>query len=130
MATQGMVSVIKGGKVVAKVVTGCNGSRTAQLASVIGAHGKYDPLTLAQDAKTFKVGCSDCLLIAGENPDAPQKVSVYGAADGAQVDLVVRTFQQENFNPRWERGSCDYVYRVDLDAGEVKSIHSHGETSH
>ena len=141
MATQGLVTVIKGGKVVAKVVVGCNGFNAVILAQAIVQHGKFDHLFLSKSAEANGFGCPDCRIIAGVLPDKPEHVSVYGGVyagvyggdNDPQTALVRQTFHLRNFNPRWSRGTCDRVWIADLDKGKdyrIASYSGHPKDTH
>ena len=107
MATQGLLSVVNGGKVVAKVVAGCNGHNVPKLAAVLRANPVTKPQELRDAAHAADVGCEACLVVL--------------SADGAlhccsddPSELYRSTFDQPRFNPRWEHGTADCVEVVEL----------------
>jgi hypothetical protein len=171
MGTQGIVSVIVGGKMEAKVIAGCNGQNAAKLADLIrnytvedelvtglkilgypklAARVELDPehapkkvmpsyFRLRPLARQAGFGCDDCLIvqamhrgrIAEDGTPLPPRLSLFGISDlGAEgeelehrtgedhlsklYDRFKRTFDDPRFNPRWERGTAEYVEVVEI----------------
>ncbi len=88
MSTEGIVSVVKGGRVAMKIVAGCNGMTAPKVAEAIRTLGRVpateEALHLAAEAK---LGCDDCLVI--QEPG----FHTHFAEDSPQVaERYLRTF--------------------------------------
>lgn len=107
MATQGIVSVVRGGETVLKCVTGCDGYNAEKLADAIRARGMLTAAEAHALALEVGYGCDRCLVVQDVNGD------VYHGDD----DLEPRyraTFSDPRFNPRWESGTAHHTVIVDL----------------
>src|SRR5580692_4971476 len=73
MATQGVVSILRGGRVIMKIVVGCNGYSAEKLAEALEklpAPTVDDAVRLSDD---FDFGCHICRVIVAELPgDSPE----------------------------------------------------------
>ena len=111
MGTQGLVSIVHGSQVRAKLICGCNGYEAPKLAAkireAVSLVGMLDLDTLNRMAMEIGFGCDACLVTMG--PDA---VSTYWNEDLSP--LYRDKFNEPRFNPRWEHGTADYVEVVEL----------------
>jgi hypothetical protein len=116
MATQGVVSVIKDGKVVIKAVAGCNGYNAPSLAdSLADQRGEMTADGVYHLALSFEFGCNDCLVVMDR-----ENIIHYGLDE---PNMYYRgTFDMPEWNPRWLHGTADYVMIVNLDTGMVEGI--------
>ncbi len=111
MSTQGLVTVRSEGRVVMKIVAGCNG----QLANLVAARFKVAWPVNAEEA--FKIaratgfGCDNCLIVATDSG------IVLGGKEEPLPPIYRETFQKPDFNPRWRQGTVDFFELVDLEAG-------------
>jgi hypothetical protein len=119
MGIQGVLSICKGGEVTAKVVAGCNSKGIPALAAAIRATAKMPgPWELSVLCRKHKVGCDHCLVIL-----TPEAVLLDATEIKNPEELENRlsghklyreTFSDPRFNPRWPRGTADFVEVVDL----------------
>lgn len=124
--TNGIVTIKKHGKVILKIVVGCEGYNAPRVAEAIkrfhygGGVLKADNIVrivLEQD-----MGCADCLVViwGGEaiGVNLWQKGAWVKPDDDdwneATYKRYVNTFQQPEFNPRWEQGTCGFVEIVEF----------------
>ena len=109
MARQGVVSVLKDGKVALKVVAGCDGDRAKTLADVIRRDGRVLPVRDIYDiARSRGFGCEECLVVIGQDDE------VFHQFDGRLPSPYRETFDDPLFNPRWDKGAADFVEVVSL----------------
>jgi len=114
MATQGLISIIKGGKVVAKIITGCDGRNVVALAEELRKDPCTDMATLFCLAKQQDLG-GDSLVVQ----TSPSEWMCDGDLEELP-DLYREKFHVPDFNPRWERGTADYTEIVDLGSGNAE----------
>lgn len=108
MATQGMVTVMKDGAVLMKVVAGCDGQNARLLARVIGAAKQVpDVRTAYRTALQVGFGDRNCLVVV--TPD-----EVFSMCAEEPGVLYRSTFDQPRFCPRWEHGTADHVRIVEI----------------
>ena len=104
MATQGVVAVMSGDRVILKAVVGCNGFKAPQLATeIVRAHDAGQPVTattVAEMANSVGFGCDDCLVVMDELTTVASEVP--GPA-------YRETLQDARWNPRWARGTADWI---------------------
>lgn len=122
MATQGIVSIVAGGKTVLKIVAGCNGMLARRLAEDLqpwcasrGVPSEAEAIEFAMCAG-FGGDCP-CLTVVTET-----KILNLVDGDVTNEPLFQRfreTFADPADNPRWEYKIADYVYFVDLTSGQV-----------
>ena len=102
MATQGLVTVQLSGRVIMKVVAGCDGDQAQELAYRMQ---NFWPMSIDEvHALALSVGFGnpECLVVITDN------AVCYNGAD--EIGPLYRaTFSQPRFNPRWEHGTCDHV---------------------
>jgi hypothetical protein len=105
MATQGIVSLVRDGHVVAKVIAGCNGQEAENLATAIRQSGVQGAQEIYDLAISLHFGCEDCLVVMDRA----------GVVSGEMEigELYSQTFDQPEFNPRWNIGIADFVEVVE-----------------
>ena len=108
MATQGLVTIQKGGEVVMKIVAGSDGMHANSLVSAIRELGRVPRLEEAYDlAQEAGFGSEDDLVVVGRNGMFHQT--------GEQLPpSYQRTLHQPRFNPRWSSGTADFIRIVKL----------------
>lgn len=109
MATQGLVTVTKGGQVLMKFIAGSDGDAAVDLAAAIREWREPpSPLSNAYDiALAHGFGTKESLVVMNR-----EDVEFRGDED---LDKRYReTFDQPRFNPRWDVGTADYVEVVEL----------------
>ena len=105
MATNGVISIVKDGKVQFKCVAGCNGMEARKTADVL-RHLKNPTID-----QVYKIcidndfGCEDCTVVQSEtehrcHPDYQ---------DEELSSLYKEKFNTPDFNPRWERGTAAHM---------------------
>lgn len=100
MATQGLVTVMKDGKVICKIVAGDNGYFAPQLAESIRQSWPLLAGEIYNVARRVGFGCERCLVVMSET-------KVVRRFDEQLHRRYRRTFDQPAFNPRWEHGTVD-----------------------
>ena len=111
MATQGLVTVKSGDKVLMKVVAGCDGNNAQKLADKLKDTWPVDAFKAYQLAQEVGFGDEDCLvaITISEAVSGGDKVG-----DEELGPLYRTTFQQPEFNPRWENGTADHVIVINV----------------
>ncbi len=108
MSTQGIVATkYPCGKTKIKAIAGCNGYNAGALGDQIKAKNLQSVDDIYSEAKDCQFGCSACLVVM-------DKSKVRNDGD----DLVPRyfdTFEAPEYNPRWGRGTADYVVVIELE---------------
>lgn len=107
MATQGLVSIVRDGKVQFKAVVGCDGMNAPELASLVR---EFPPETIADLYRLCSeagFGCEDCLVLQSET-------GVVSECRDDPGPLYREKFSDPRFNPRWKHGTADYVEVVEL----------------
>jgi hypothetical protein len=108
MATQGMVTVRKNRRVVLKIVAGCDGWNAVDVARAIRRLKTIPSMTQALAlAQNHGLGCQKCLLVITATQTLTQ-------CEEEPNPLLRSTFNRSRFNPRWERGTADYIKIVDF----------------
>lgn len=109
--TQGIVSIMRDGVVLMKIVAGCNGEeaeRVGKAVKEIWHEHKPSAEEVYQTAKNIGLGSTDCLVVAtttetifkGENEDAPTTYQ--------------DTLQKPEWNPRWGQGTANHTIIVEV----------------
>lgn len=108
MATQGLVTVVKDGRVVMKIITGSDGMHAPTLASVLKASRQVPQLEEAYKlALSLGFGSRGSLVVMNETQEL-----FHG--DDDLSSLYRETFGQPEFNPRWKQGTADHIEVVVL----------------
>ena len=109
MATQGIVSVRENGIVVMKVVAGCDGYNAQKLADKLRNNWPVDIDRARQMAMDSQFGDPDCLVVMTKSDIRN------GHGIGDEIGRRYRkTFRIPEFNPRWSRGTADYIVVIDV----------------
>ena len=103
MATQGLVTVMQGRKVLMKIVAGCEGMNAQNVAQAIRGNWPATPKEAYKIAVQEQFGCEDDLVVI-----TPDFIEFKGDAD---IDPVAyrKKFNQPRFNPRWPQGTTAYT---------------------
>ncbi len=106
--TQGIVSLMKVGRVVMKIVAGSNGKNAKDLARWLRSIAHVPTM---EEAYALAVQCSfgarDNLVILTEG-------GTLFKGDEDLNERYRRTFSDPRFNPRWEYGTADFIELVHL----------------
>lgn len=112
MATQGLISILNSdGSVKQKVVIGCDGYRVNDAAQRV-LQENAQSLEEVYEAAAQEVGCQQCLIVM----DAEREI--YRGEDDEDRPLYRKTFNDPNFNPRWENGTV--YHKVVIQDGQCK----------
>ena len=111
MATQGLLTIMKDNKVKYKIIAGCNGFNIDKVKEKIlmtephilfSSSELVISILLHTGAILLNFGCKDCLVVISE-------YGGYYQFKEPLSSLYGETFNQPEFNPRWEYGTADYV---------------------
>lgn len=119
MATQGLVTITNGKKVIMKIVAGCDGYHALKLVKAIK---KVWPLTAEQTyklAREINFGSQSCLVVMTEKEEVFK-------GDEDLSSAYRQTFNQPRFNPRWKHGTADNTVIIDLSEMKKKKGVKHG----
>ncbi len=109
MATQGLITVKSGWKVLMKIVAGCDGDNAQKVADQLQ---KNWPVSVEDAYKiALEAGFGDvrCLVVITDS-----ELKFEGEDDGEFSVRYRNTFQRPEFNPRWDLGTADHVVVVDV----------------
>ena len=110
MATQGLLSIVQGGQVMAKVIAGADGYNIPHLARALRADPTTDAHELLRRANLFDMG--------GPSLIVQTSADTYLSEEAMDVDELpewYRTkFDDPQFNPRWAHGTAEYTEIVEL----------------
>lgn len=107
MATQGLITVRKGGEVKMKIVAGSEGYKATTMEEYVRANW---PLTMDEAytaALKIGFGNKDNLVVV-----TPDQMRFDGSGELSR--LYRSTFNQPEFNPRWKNGIPEYVEVIDF----------------
>ena len=105
--TNGIVSILKDGKVILKAVAGCNGYPAADVAKAVRKSPGLSVPMLYAICRECDFGCEDCLVV--------QDVQTHKfAGDDELGPLYKAEFSNPRFNPRWVKGTAEYTEIVEL----------------
>ncbi len=108
MASQGLLTLTRDGKVVAKITAGCDGEKVRALAAAIRKAPTENLEELHRMALAADLGCENCLAVVGPE-------GTFFTSDGETPDpLYFSTFDRPRFNPRWESGEVEHFRLVKL----------------
>lgn len=101
MSTNGVVSIVENGQVTVKAICGCNGFNAHVLRDRIEDEGLQSAFEVYQAACNHSFGCTNCLVVMDKNN------SLHG---DFEIKTTYReTFNDPEFNPRWECGLAEHV---------------------
>lgn len=107
MATQGLVTVMHDGKVIYKIVAGCNGYNASKLAQSIRESWPLLLPEIFNMASRLGFGSSRCRVVISR--DAVKYIGT------EPLGVLYRaTFDLPEFNPRWEHGTVDHYELVEV----------------
>lgn len=114
MATQGIVTLVRGQKVMFKAVAGCDGYLAADVANEVkkraGIGSARELLDLCLD-----VGFGDETRLVVQSQDENLTVDGVDEGDLSALYRDADKLQMPRFNPRWDLGTAEFVEIVDLD---------------
>jgi hypothetical protein len=103
MATQGLVAVTRpDGKVVMKIVAGCEGYRAPLVADQLKREWPVTVERAYEIAKSVGFGCDDCLVAMSDS-------QIKNETDDEPGPLYQSTFENPRFNPRWIQGTAEHT---------------------
>lgn len=108
MATQGILSIVVGGQVVAKAIVGADGYEMPAIAADVRERNVTTAQGLLDLCHEHDLGGES--LIVQSAPD----VWIGDCTDDELPELYAEKFHDPRFNPRWHYGSADYVEVVDM----------------
>ena len=103
MATNGVISIVKDGKVQFKCVAGCNGMEARKTADIL-RHLKNPTIE-----QVYKIcldndfGCKFCTVVQSENEFRQRDM------EDELPELYLQKFNTTDFNPRWAIGTADHM---------------------
>ena len=98
MATQGLVTVMSGKKVLMKVVVGCDGYNVRKVANRLKKAWPVSADKALEIASKAQFGCEVCRVVITRS-----KISTRGD----RVSPIYRkTFQKPKYNPCWDHGTA------------------------
>lgn len=107
MATQGLVTVQKSGRVIMKVVAGCNGYQAQRLARRMRRAWPLSVDEVHDMALRAQFGEPGCLVVITRNAARFE--------GGDRLNRRYRaTFTKPRFNPRWRHGTADHIAIVNV----------------
>lgn len=105
MATQGLITITKGNEVFMKIVAGDNGQNAKKLAKELRKNNDFTAEKVYETALKANFGCRECLVVLVRNG--------YRTDSMDRLPAIYRnTFDQPTFNPRWAKGTADYVITI------------------
>lgn len=111
MSTPGTLAIVQQGKVIYKIVAGCNGYNVEKLKEFFKKSPPKDLDDIIFYTINFNVGCPGCIVIQGLNDG---KLNNYNLdeklLDYENVDL----FNNPLFNPRRKDGTAAYSLTVEI----------------
>jgi len=109
MATQGVVSITKDGRVQIKIVVGCDGYRAPAVAKQLQLRGAVPDAAEAYNiAQKIGFGCERCRVVLSDSDTITED-------DPDELGPLYRsTFDDPKFNPRWEQGIAAHTEIVEL----------------
>ncbi|MSU75067.1 MAG: hypothetical protein EXS55_00930 [Candidatus Magasanikbacteria bacterium] len=109
MATQGLVTVRKGGEVVMKIVAGMDGMKANQVANAVAKLGRAPTVDEAWRL-AIKRGFGHAATLV-----VMTATQVRQGGDNGRLDRRYRrTFHRPEFNPGWKHGTADHIKVVDF----------------
>jgi len=112
MGTQGVLSIVKNGVVKYKIIVGCDGQWIEELKDKIKGLPFADMscAELYQNAEDACFGCTDCRVVmddTGEFMGPESFVDMEWPPEA--LESYTSTFSTSIHNPRWKRGTAEYV---------------------
>lgn len=104
MATQAIVSIVSGGDVLMKIVTGSDGYNADRVAADIRDAWPCTAERAYEIASKYFCSSESLVIIT--------KDEIFCECSDDIDERYRNTFTQPEFNPRWESGACAYVLIV------------------
>lgn len=108
MATQGVLSIVVDGHVVAKAIVGVDGYEMPEIADAVRERNVTTAQGLLDLCHEHGLG-GESLIVQS----APDKW-IGDCTDDELPQLYAEKFHYPRFNPRWHYGTADYVEVVDM----------------
>lgn len=109
MATQGLISVVADDKVLMKIVAGCDGMFGYRVATQLRAQWPVTAERAYEIAHEMQFGCRSCLVVLTKDEQ-------FDDCDSVLSPRYRETFDDPQFNPRWDHGTADFVEVVQVQA--------------
>lgn len=110
--THGLVSITRDGKVICKVVVGCDGYNADKLARWVSRMKTTDPDKIYIAAEGLDFGCRDCLVV--QLPDGDYRPRGKEELSVESAKLYRDNFDKPHFNPRWKHGTVEHYETVEI----------------
>ncbi|MDQ5893681.1 MAG: hypothetical protein QG640_693 [Patescibacteria group bacterium] len=107
--TQGLISIVQDGKVVMKIITGADGQCASKVAKAIKKLGHIPEPEEAYDLALRHGFGHESSLVVMNGKETFHKTDTEGFEKGYR-----QTFDNPEFNPRWDHGTADYTQIVHL----------------
>ena len=107
MATNGIISIIKGGKVLFKCVAGCDGMEAAKTAAELKTIANPTLEKVYEICVKNQFGCDNCLIVQSKDDFLPK-------FEDELQPLYIEKFEDAKFNPRWMNGTAAYTEIIEL----------------
>lgn len=111
MATQGLVTIKSGNRVLIKVVAGCDGMNARKLANKLKKAWPISTREVYKMALENNFGSEQSLVII---TDSEAFCEGEPCRDYELDPLYRETFEQPKFNPRWKNGTADHIVVVEV----------------
>lgn len=116
MATQGIVSILSGGRMLFKVVAGSDGYNASKLADWAKAHeGVMTNEDVYQAAIKCQFGGKSDMVVQASDGSLTCDGDENCSEDFGELYRDNSKFLDPRFNPRWAQGIADYVAVVEVD---------------
>ncbi len=102
MGTQAVISLVKKDHTFIKIISGCDGQNSLKLAKTIRENKMKNLQEIYDLAVETKFGCKDCLVVMNKD-------TIIYKGDKELDPLYRETFDNPSFNPRWDKGTADFV---------------------
>ena len=112
--TQGIISLVdKEGRVLRKVVSGCDGQEAKNVASLLEKMKGPIELEKIYDVVFEHMGCEQSLVIQGPDGEFFDEDEIF------ELPAAYREkFSDPRWNPRWARGTAEHTVVVTVDWSE------------
>lgn len=112
MATQGILSIVINGQVVAKAVTGYDGYEMPNIADDVKKNGVTTAQGLLDLCRKHGL-CGESLIVQSSPTEW-----LGDCGEDELPELYVNKFSEPNFNPRWKYGTAEYTEVVDMSSND------------
>ena len=108
MASNGVISLISGNKVVMKIIAASGGENITEAVSVIRKNWPINIFRAYDIALNLQFGSSDSLVVMDIK-------KIYYLGPGSLTDKYRKTFNAPRFNPYNKKGGDSYTVIIDID---------------